>query len=376
MAIDMRTFMMKKATLTILVMMAVMMAFPALSVEAKAVRRLSAKQKTFSVGQEYTLKMKGLSGKDKKSRKKVRWTVSNKKALAVKTKTKYGITVHAKAAGTAKITGKYKGKKYTCRVTVKEAGGETDNDEDEEETIIHNGDVELNATDVSIYFIRDSEKDYIKPNPAHYYSYQFKVSGLKKGESVDWSIESYSSICCFKVNLGKVYMWRAPGYDNPEETAYLVAKLEDGTKLKAKLHGFSEINSIIDAKIADFKSRYITSGMTEVEKLKAVATYVTTEYKYDLYQSDWMYMVVSGGGDCYSYRWFVKHLCDSIGVKALACLGPGSDGMNLCKADGEMYIMITGFNTDVRGKYMLYKPSEETLKRVVSNSKIDLSYFD
>lgn len=371
--------MMKKATVTILVLMAVMMAFPALSVEAKAVRRLATKQKTISVGQEYTLKLKGLSKKDKKSVQKVKWSVSNKKVLAVKTKTKYGITVHAKASGVSKVTGKYKGKKYTCKVTVKAAGRVTDkdnNDDDDEETMTHNGDVKLNVTDVSIYFIRDSEKDFIKPDPSHNYSYQFKVSGLKRGESVDWSIESDSSICCFKVYLGKVYMWRGPGYDNPEETAYLVAKLEDGMKLKAKLHGYSEINAVIAAKISDFQSRYITSDMTEVEKLKAVATYVTTEYRYDLYQSDWMYMVVSGGGDCYSYRWFVKYLCDSIGVKALACLGSGSDGMDLCKADGEMYIMITGFNTDVPGRYLLYKPSEETLKRVVSNSKIDITYFD
>lgn len=367
--------MMKKATVTILVLMALMMVFPALSVEAKTGRRLSTKQKTISVGEEYTLKLKGLSKKDKKSVQKVKWSVSNKKVLAVKTKMKYGITVHAKTSGTSKITGKYKNKKYTCKVTVKVAGGETDND-DENETITHNGDVKLNASDVSIYFIRDSEKDYIKPDQAHNYSYQFKVSGLKKGESVDWSIESDSSICCFKVDLGRVYMWRGPGYDNPEETAYLVAKLEDGTKLKAKLHGYSEINAVIAAKILDFQSRYITSDMTEVEKLKEVATYVTTEYKYDLYQSDWMYMVVSGGGDCYSHRWFVKYLCDSIGVKALACLGPRSDGMDLCKADGDMYIMITGFNTDVRGRYLLYKPSEEMLKRVVSNSKIDITYFD
>lgn len=353
-----------------------MAALPIVNVDAKTSGKLSAKNRTLSIGQEYTLKLKHLSKKDRKSAKKVKWAVSDKRILAVKKKTQYGITVHAKTEGTAKIIGRYKGKKYTCKVRVNAAGKDTDDAKSEIEDGYENGDRKLNATDVSIYFIRESEKEYLQPNPKHNYSFQFKVSGLKKDEDVDWSIESDSDICCFKEINGKVYMWRAPGYTNPEETAYLVAELEDGTKLKAKLHGYSEINAVIDGKIVDFKNRYITDGMTETEKLDAIATYVSTEYRYVLYQSDWMYMVVSGGGDCFSSRWFVKYLCEAVGIKALACVGTGMDGTTLAKADGEMYIVVTGFNTQEKGRYLLYKPNESTLQRVVATSKIDMAYFD
>lgn len=57
-----------------------------LSVEAKPKSHLSTKAKTLSVGQEYTVKMKSISTKDKKKERKVKWKVSDKSVVLIKGK--------------------------------------------------------------------------------------------------------------------------------------------------------------------------------------------------------------------------------------------------------------------------------------------------
>ena len=73
--------------------------------------KLNKKKATISVGKTVKLKLKGTT-------KKVKWS-SNKKKIA--TVNKKGL-VKGKKAGTAKITAKCAGKKYTCKVTVKAVG--------------------------------------------------------------------------------------------------------------------------------------------------------------------------------------------------------------------------------------------------------------
>ena len=109
---------------------------------------------------------------------------------------------------------------------------------------------------------------------------------------------------------------------------------------------------------------------------QAIAKYVEQEYDYVLYQSDWRYMVISGGGDCYASRYFVKYLCEEQGIKALALLGEAYHGKTLIKADDRMYIVVTGFNEPRSRRYMIMQPSDENLRNIAKESRIDLSYFE
>lgn len=70
--------------------------------------KISAQKKTLTVGKSFTLKITG-------TKKKVTWSTSKKSVATVSSKGK----VTAKKAGTATITAKVDGKKYTCKVTVK-----------------------------------------------------------------------------------------------------------------------------------------------------------------------------------------------------------------------------------------------------------------
>lgn len=79
------------------------------TVEAASKVKLNKTKATLYVGKSTQLKVKGTT-------KKVTWKSSNKKVATVSTKGK----VTAKKKGTVTITAKVSGKKYTCKVTVKD----------------------------------------------------------------------------------------------------------------------------------------------------------------------------------------------------------------------------------------------------------------
>ena len=351
------------------------MYFP-LSVEARLKRHLSAKNKTLSVGQEYTLKMKGISSKDKKKGRKVRWKVSDKSVALIKGKKNYSITLRARKTGNVKVSGIYRGKKYTCKIRVKDdTSGKQDSEElpdaDEDKSNIH-----LNASEVSIYYLSDTDKKYLSESDNHIYSYHFKVEGISKNMDVKWSIESEDKVSSFKVDHGRVYMWKSPGYEENHEDALVVATLEDGRRFTAKLHGFSERNEAVKNIVNGFVNDRLSPDMTEYEKVDAIASYVSLNYEYQLYQSDWITMALGGSGDCFSSRCFVRYLCQAAGIKAVICVGDNLDGMTLVKADGKLYVVLTGFRDTQPRKYRIYEPTEDSLQSIVSRSHIDLSYFD
>jgi hypothetical protein len=370
-----------KVVVSICVVMLAVAAFAPVSVAAKTKKQLSAKSKTLTVGKEYTLKLKGLTKKEKQSSKKVTWKISDKSVAAFKGKTKYTVTLKARKTGTTKVTGTYKGKKYTCKITVKKASTKSssgsDTSSEATSSVSDNTKARLNTTVVTLYYFDEEYKDYITLNSEHKSSFQFKVSGVAEDEIIHWSIVSSRSPSSFVVSdEGFVHFWTEPVALDGYENATVVAKLEDGTKLTATLKGYSELGIAVKNKMDQFQEDYISDSMTEYEKMETIAKYVESEYDYVLYQYEWRKMLITGGGDCYASRYLVKYLCEAAGLKALACLGENYDGKTLVKADGKMYIVVTGFNEPKPRKYMIMELTEKTLQNVAEGSRIDLSYFD
>ena len=365
-----------RIVLAILVVVLAWSVFSPLPVVAKVRSHLSVKNKKLSVGQEYTLKMKGISAKDKKKGRKVRWKVSNKSVILIKGKKDFSITLRARKTGNVKVTGIYRGKKYTCKIKVKDDGAGEQKPKEQTDTNENQPNIHMNASELNIYFLSATDKKYLSESENHTYSYQFKVEGIKKSTDVKWSIESDEKVSCFKVDNGRVYMWRSPGYEENHEDAFVVASLSDGTRITAKLHGYSERNEAVKNIVNGFVNDKLTSDMTEYEKLDAIASYVSLNFEYQLYQSDWITMALGGSGDCFSSRCFVRYLCQAAGIKAVICVGDSLDGMTLAKADGKLYVVMTGFRDTQPRKYRIYEPTEESLQSIVSRSHIDLAYFD
>lgn len=96
----------KKLLLCVLLFSAILMCVPYKPVKASSVK-LNSNLITTIVGKTYQLKLKG-------TRKKVKWTTSNKKIAVVSRKGK----VTAKAVGSTTITAKVGKKKYKCKVYI------------------------------------------------------------------------------------------------------------------------------------------------------------------------------------------------------------------------------------------------------------------
>ena len=171
-AITMRTNESKKTVWFMLAAILLVMMFVSEPVEAKAAKRITAKSKTLSVGQEYKLKIKGLSKKEKKSKKKVLWKISDKSVVVFKGKTKYGVTVRARNTGIAKVIGNYRGKKYSCKIKVI---GNNDGSEEkaEESDLSQIGSAKLNASEIDLYYLADEDRQFITKPAGHAGNFQF-----------------------------------------------------------------------------------------------------------------------------------------------------------------------------------------------------------
>lgn len=101
----------KAVALSLCLTMAVPVVAPSVGIETvEAATKLSCTKKTIYEGDKFTLKITGTS-------KKVTWSSSNKKVVTVSDNG----SVKGIKEGSAQITATVGGKKYTCKVTVKEA---------------------------------------------------------------------------------------------------------------------------------------------------------------------------------------------------------------------------------------------------------------
>ena len=90
------------------------LSFPASSIVEASSIKLSKTKYTLFVGNTYTLKIKGTT-------KKIKWSSNNKKIAIVNSSGK----VTTKKKGSCIITAKVNGKKYNCKITVKNSTSST-----------------------------------------------------------------------------------------------------------------------------------------------------------------------------------------------------------------------------------------------------------
>lgn len=156
-----------------LILLLIYIPFPhGITAEAKAKPKLEVKKKTVTAGKTYRLKFNGAS-----DRTKVKWRTSNKSVVLIAMRKGNAVTFKSRKKGTAVVTAFYKQKKYKCWITVKEG---------KKNKLTADNPV-LNSSDVTLYHLSESYKDYIKYYSSHLREYRFRVSGTKK-EVRGWRI--------------------------------------------------------------------------------------------------------------------------------------------------------------------------------------------
>lgn len=129
-----------------------------------------------------------------------------------------------------------------------------------------------------------------------------------------------------------------------------VIQVKSGSKtyeIKATVYDYATIyaESVMD----DYLSRNIKDSMTEMEKLDVIAAF-PTQYDYDYRFSDYVPMIIMGGGDCWASSYAIYYLCCEVGIEARVRdasgdFGAGSGHENVVvKIDNKYYIVEAGYN--------------------------------
>lgn len=290
--------------------------------------------------------------------------------------------------GIATISVAYKGKKYKCRIkAVRRDYCDGDNSTTEDALVDNsessnnseigqNKDARLNASYVELHYVADYAAPYITKDPSCKYSYRLCVIGAETS-SVKWNIEGDKAVKLrYRIkDDGTIYMFTGNDIEEDYTECTAVATLQDGTKLTAHVRGYDDGMEFIRQKINDFKTRYITEGMSEYDKMDAVARYVSHEYDYELYQQNWYKYMITGSGDCMASRLAVEYLCRDLGLRAAGCRSIDSHGQTIVRADGKVYLVTTGFAGKKQRYYEIREISRETFDRINEENNINPAMF-
>ncbi len=346
--------MMKKIGMFFICMVLMLSVVPASDVQAvKAKPMLSDKTKIMYVGDRYKIKLKNASSK-------VKWKTSKKSVVSISKKKGKTITLKAKKPGKATITATYKGRKYKCKVTVKKK--------------VVSDNPELNATDVTLCKRSEEYEGYITHDESHIEEFRFRVTGTKK-EVRKWELvgEDAEFFTITDYGLVKV-LYGSPHFD-PVKQVTVKATLEDGHVLTATVRSYTVDNLEIDRIFKEFKDTYITTDMTEVDKARKVAWYVSATSDYEAYNDDWYSIFIKGSGDCMASRYAVVYLCEYVGVKAQACRSIEAHGMTVVKADGKFYLIVTGYEGMKPRDFSMYEIDETMVRTYCAKYDMNKAYF-
>ena len=71
-----------------------------------------------------------------------------------------------------------------------------------------------------------------------------------------------------------------------------------------------------DAEFDRLLKQEITSSMSDLDKVKTIATICTRDFDYDAKYQSWAQMILYGGGDCWACTNFMVEGCRRVGIKA------------------------------------------------------------
>lgn len=328
---------------------------------AKGKVKLSKAKCTIEAGQQYILTLKNV---DKKGR--VKWKSADTKIVKVKKNGKKTV-VKAVRAGKTTVTAAYKGKKYKCKVTVKK------NTDNKKEQKTEDNPV-MNTDSVTIYYINEDFIGYVTENKEHLYSYQFEVTGTTQNVR-KWSISGDKSYCFNITDNGLVTALKCPAQKDDTFTADVEAMLDDGTVVKAAVSVKSEVAEAADKMMSDFQNTYITSDMTEYQKLDKICWYINYDTHYKVGQNDAYALLIKKEGDCMASRWLVCTMARNVGLRACACGQIDDHGRALVYADGVIYLVITGYAGEPPRYYEIRECKGAELDDLVARNNIDLDWL-
>ena len=230
----------------------------------------------------------------------------------------------------------------------------------------------INSSKVDLYVLDDGYKEYLTIPSNIKQSYQLSVteSGsvsyyLQSGDSVTVSssglIQPATTTWYWNGNIGSTVSTGAPG--EKVEISYnygtSVIRVVTGAStyyVTVTVHDYANYyaKKVMDA----FLTKNITSGMTEVEKLRKIAAF-PCNFDYDYRHSGYTGMIVCGGGDCWASCSAILYLCEKAGLPAHVRYGvndpgAGSGHRNVAvKVGNSVYVVDAGYSGEAPRTYSM-----------------------
>ena len=117
---------------------------------------------------------------------------------------------------------------------------------------------------------------------------------------------------------------------------------------------------------------FITSDMSEYDKMVAIVKHVSNDYDYELGQYDFEIMFRTGKGDCMASRYLVAYMARAAGLMAFSIPSIDAHGETLVRAGDTVYMTITGTNMPRPRTYLIYEETMENLKRLENSGNPSL----
>ena len=348
---------------------------PTMGSAAKSTVKLSATKRSYCLHGVWDK----LILKNTPSKAKISWKSGNQSIVKIKKRKKNLIWYKVLKNGSTRITAKYKGKAYTCRISVDKPSptvtsthtpsaappDEDPNEDTDKEEIptpkpsAEKTGVSLNATDITLYHCPKSLISYAH-DPSKPMEFQFKPLGTDVRPA--WRLEGASKP---GLNISKDgFLTFSDLYLLDNNKVTVVAAFPgalNNLKLKAHVTIIDEAEICYRNHIEDFKDRYIHDDMSDYDKVNAICKYISHEFDYDRTECGWEAMVIKGAGDCMASRVGVRELCTELGIRSFVCGGLDDHGMTMVRIDDDIYMTVTGYGGPKPRGFDFYKMSEKAI---------------
>lgn len=109
--------------------------------------------------------------------------------------------------------------------------------------------------------------------------------------------------------------------------------------------------------------------------MEKAAWYIGNISSYDAKESSWKSIFLKGKGDCVASRYALAYMCQHMGIKAQACGNLDCHGETLVQADGDFYIVVTGYNEPKPRHYMIYEVYKDNIDKIINDNDIWTKHF-
>ncbi len=179
----------------------------------------------------------------------------------------------------------------------------------------------INAVDITLYALSDGYKDVLTLPSNKPQTFQLQATGT----NVRYSVQSGNTCTVDSTGLVKIRYVQTTVFslatgesrveNRPQFGDSVISCTIDGVTYTVNVHVVDYAVEYADGLIREYLKKNITSGMTDLEKMNAIAHYPAT-FDYSASYSGYVSMLIYGGGDCWASTSLIIRECELLGIDA------------------------------------------------------------